>query len=156
MAVIFRKHIACKDIRANSDQLYGFGDNHLERKGYGGQARECRGEPNAIGIPTQRAPSMKESALFSDADYEFWAGPTKAAWNTLRDAILEGRAVVFPKAGLGTGLAQLAERPPRIKAAIDEAVGQIEMLGSHVLHQGGEPRPHESTCRSEVFLGSTA
>ena len=155
MAVIFRKHIACKDIRKLGPALR-VRRQSLERKGYGGQARECRGEPNAIGIPTQRAPSMRESAFFSDADYELWAESTKAAWNTLRDAVLEGRTVVFPKAGLGTGLAQLAERPPRIKAAIDEAVGQIEMFGSHVLHQGGEPRPRKSTGRSEVFLGSTA
>ena len=151
MAVIFREYIAHKGIRAHPDRLYGFGDNHLERKGYGGQARECRGEPNAIGIPTKRAPSMKENAFFSDADYELWAESTKAAWNTLRDAVLEGRTVVFPKAGLGAGLAQLAERAPRIKAAIDGAVGQIEMLGSHVLHLSGEARPHKNIRRSKVF-----
>ncbi len=147
MPVLFQERITRAEIRKHRDRLYVFGDN-LERKGYGGQARECRGEPNAIGIPTKQAPSMRESAFFSDADYELWAESTKAAWNTLRDAVLDGKTVVFPKAGLGTGLAQLAERAPRIKAAIDGAVGQIEMFGSHVLHQSGEPRSRKTTRRS--------
>ncbi len=146
MPVLFQEHITRAEIRKYRDRLYVFGD--LERKGYGGQARECRGEPNAIGIPTKRAPSMRESAVFSDADYELWAGTTKAAWNTLRDAVLEGKTVVFPKAGLGTCLAQLAERAPRIKAAIDGAVGQIAMFGSHLPPQSGEPRPRRRTGRS--------
>jgi hypothetical protein len=133
MPVPFQERIIRAEIRKRPDRLYVFGDN-LERKVYGGQARECRGEPNAIGIPTKRAPSMRKSAFFSDADYELWAETTKAAWNMLRDTVLDGKTAVFPKAGLGTGLAQLAERAPRIKTAIDGAVGQIEMFGSHVLH----------------------
>ncbi len=147
MPVVFQEPITRAEIRKHRDRLYVFGDN-LERKGYGGQARECRGEPNAIGIHTKRAPSMKESAFFSDADYELWTESTKAAWNMLRHAVLEGKTVVFPKAGLGTGLAQLAEKAPTIKAAIDRAVGQIEMFGSHVLRQSGEPRPRKRTGRS--------
>jgi hypothetical protein len=147
MPVLFQEHITRAEIRKHRDRLYVCGDNR-ERKGYGGQARECRGEPNAIGIPTKRAPSMRESAFFLDADYEIWAESTNAAWNTLRDAVLEGKTVVFPKAGLGTGLAQLAERAPTIKAAIDRAVGQIEMFGSHVLHQGSGHRPRKTTRRS--------
>ncbi len=146
MPVLFQEHITRAEIRKYRDRLYVFGD--LERKGYGGQARECRGEPNAIGIPTKWAPSMRESAFFSDADYELWAESTKAAWNTLRDAVLEGKTVVFPKVALGTGPAQLAERALRIEAAIDGAVGLIEMFGSHVPPRSGEPRPRKRTGRS--------
>ena len=73
MTVIIREYIAHKGIRAHPCRLYGFGDNHLERKGYGGQARECRGEANAIGIPTKRAPSMRENAFRAVGQLEMFA-----------------------------------------------------------------------------------
>jgi hypothetical protein len=44
-----------RDLRANPESLYLFGDN-TKRVGIGGQAREMRGEPNAVGIATKNAP----------------------------------------------------------------------------------------------------
>jgi hypothetical protein len=120
----------------------------LSGSGLAGRPGKCRGAPNAIGIPTKRTSSMDENAFFSDADYGLWTEATKAACNRLRDAVLEGITVVFPKVGLGTGLAQLEARAPRIKAAIDGAIGQLEMFGSHVLLQSHEPRTRKRARRS--------
>jgi len=43
-------------------------------------------------------------------------------------ALIDGRTVVFPKNGLGTGLAQLPERAPRINQKINEFIEEIETL----------------------------
>jgi hypothetical protein len=42
-----------------------FGDNG-RRIGFGGQAKEMRGEPNAIGVATNWEPSNRPNAFFSD------------------------------------------------------------------------------------------
>ena len=131
MPVIFEERITRAEIRKHPERIYVFGDN-LEKRGFGGLARECRGEPNAIGIPTKKAPSMAESAFFSDADYGLWLKATKPAWQRIKQAIFEGKTVVFPKAGLGTGLAQLLGRAPRIKRAIDVLVLSIQGLDREV------------------------
>jgi hypothetical protein len=55
MTLIFQEWITRKDLRENPDKRYVFGDN-VERRGYGGQAKEMRGEPNAIGVVTKWAP----------------------------------------------------------------------------------------------------
>lgn len=43
------KYIKRQDLKSNPNTQYLFGDN-LKRSGFGGQAKEMRGEPNAIGI----------------------------------------------------------------------------------------------------------
>jgi hypothetical protein len=62
-------HITRQRVRENLDTIFIFGDN-LQEKGFGGQAREMRGEPNAIGIPTKNAPDLRESSFFSDQDFD--------------------------------------------------------------------------------------
>ena len=59
MPVIYQKRICRDDLRRNPNAVYIFGDNEA-RTGLGGQAREMRGEPNAMGIATKRSP------------HEFW------------------------------------------------------------------------------------
>jgi len=44
----YKKYIRREYIRQNRHKTFLFGDN-LEHLGYGGQAKEMRGEPNAIG-----------------------------------------------------------------------------------------------------------
>ena len=69
MTVIFQKWISRSDLALNSDILYLFGDN-LERAGFGGQAKECRGMKNAVGVATKKSPSMMPSAFFTDAEFD--------------------------------------------------------------------------------------
>ncbi len=85
---------------------------------------------------------MAESAFFSDADYEFWLKATKPAWQAVKQAIFKGKTVVFPKAGLGTGLAELPSRAPRIKGAIDALVLSLRELDREVQRQAlGRGKP---------------
>lgn len=55
-------------VQANRHKIFLFGDNLL-RRGLGGQAREMRGERNAVGIPVKNRPSMTEGSFFSDVHY---------------------------------------------------------------------------------------
>lgn len=104
-------------LRAEPEKLFVFGDNLLER-GFGGQAKEMRGEPNAVGLPTKRSPSMCESAFFAShpRDYLKVQIHARAAQNRLWEHVVNGGVVVWPNSGIGTGLAQLETRAPRIFA----------------------------------------
>ena len=96
-------------VRANPDKIYLFGDN-LQRTGKGGQA-VIRDEPNAFGIATKKAPKRDDAAFFTDADYD---EAIKIIDEDIQKALNDGRTIVIPKAGLGTGRAQLATRAPKI------------------------------------------
>ena len=75
---------------------------------------------------------MAESAFFSDADYGLWFKAAKPAWHAVKQGIFAGKTVVFPKAGLGTGLAELPSRAPRIKRAIDVLILSFQELDREV------------------------
>ncbi|KKL89497.1 hypothetical protein LCGC14_1914150 [marine sediment metagenome] len=111
----YRAHITRAMLRAEPEKLFVFGDNELHT-GYGGQAKEMRWEPNAIGIPTKKWPSMEEEAFFTDNFTPYWA--TNNAENIAKLLIFEG-TIIWPQAGIGTGLAQLKERAPLIWRAIE-------------------------------------
>lgn len=109
MPLLRQSIILRKDLRANPQIYYIFGDNE-ERYGLGGQAREMRGEPNAIGIATLRAPG------------KFWQETESAVrWqNRVLDQdfstplllLRAGKVVVLPFDGIGTGLAALQSNSP--------------------------------------------
>jgi len=111
----YGEHITREYIRENPDKLFLFGDN-LQKRGLGGQAKEMRREPNAIGIPTKKKPSMSDRSFFTDDEFldnihhidvallEIWS--IKPDFNSNKDT------VVIPKMGLGTGLAKLKEKAP--------------------------------------------
>lgn len=127
MPIVYQEWITRQNLQDNPDKLYVFGDN-MRRYGLGGQAREMRGERNAIGIPTKREPTMRPGAFFSDNDFDQWLEVAEPAFDYLKMALIDGRTVVFPKNGLGTGLAQLPERAPRINQKINEFIEEIETL----------------------------
>ncbi len=114
------------EIRANPDQFYVFGDN-VQRVGFGGQAAEARGEPNALGVATLYAPGRFYGAdpdvlLIILADL---AGVAKQ--------LHRGRIVNVPRAGLGTGLGRLIEHRPDIH----------NLIVSFFRAADGEPCPWE-------------
>lgn len=116
-------------IRANPDKLYIFGDNFAER-GFGGQAKEARGEHNTIGIPTKRNPDWAESSFLTDQDWAEWFERAKPRWDIVRQAIEEGRTVVMPTSGIGTGLAELEKRAPLIFNTILEWAAELEIAAN--------------------------
>lgn len=118
----YREHITRQMLRNEPDTLFVFGDN-MERRGLGGQAAEMRGEPNAVGIPTKKAPHMGADAFLSDDDKEEWA--TAVREDILMLVGFDG-LVVWPTAGIGTGRARLAEKAPKIAKLIDVVRRMVE------------------------------
>lgn len=118
MQVIFQEWITRQDLHNNRNKLYIFGDN-MERQGLGGQAKEMRGEPNAIGIATKRSPGFNTVDFFSDQEDEFHTvySDITNVWKRYQDGFSH---IVYPSAGVGTGLAQLESRSPRIFAVVKE------------------------------------
>lgn len=104
------------ELRANPHHLYVFGDNS-RRVGFGGQAKEARGEPNAHGIATLHSPGE----FFTDETYEDNARIIKRDVDVLRVrwAGRAGAAIVFPLDGIGTGLARMAEAAPMTRRFLD-------------------------------------
>lgn len=119
MPVVRKKWITRSDLKNNPDRLFVFGDNMLGR-GLGGQAKEMRGEVNAVGVPTKWAPSMAPSSFFVDDDLDRVKPRIEEAFSRLREHLRAGGTVVFPFDGIGTGLAQLAQAAPSIALLINE------------------------------------
>lgn len=103
-----QRFIRRQDLRNNPKKIYLFGDNLLE-VGYGGQAKEMRGEFNARGIPTKKKPTNTIDAFFSDTELEV----NKVAIDNAFAKIPANREIVLPEAGLGTGRANLETVAPK-------------------------------------------
>jgi hypothetical protein len=108
-------------IKKNPDKIFLFGDN-LQKRGLRGQSAEMRGEPNAIGIPTKKRPSMNENAFFSDFEYE----QNKYFIDEALKQIPKGKEIIIPKMGLGTGLAQLDKRAPKTFKYLQYRLSQLK------------------------------
>lgn len=116
-------------VQAEPETLFVFGDN-LQRAGFGGQAKEMRGEPNAVGIPTKRAPRMDPDAFLSDDEetrFEFNLA-AGLAFERLARHLEAGGTVVLPADSIGTGLADLERRAPRIWASLQRAIARLEAI----------------------------
>lgn len=93
----------------NPNMLFVFGDNE-QRMGNGGQAI-IRLEPNSIGLATK-----KSSAFYwSDDDFEHNKDVINGDIYEIKRTYEEEKYkyIVFPKAGLGTGLSDLHNKAPR-------------------------------------------
>lgn len=114
-------------LRANPDVLYLFGDN-LIRRGLGGQAKQSRGEPNAVGIVTKRLPSRDSSAYIHDTDTDIDHIKRIIDKDFIRINSLIStnnyRAIVIPP--IGTGLADLHINAPKLLEYINK---QLDKLG---------------------------
>jgi hypothetical protein len=111
-------------VQRRRDVLFAFGDN-MARYGFGGQAAACRGQQNAVGIPTKWKPSMWNDSFFTESDFDRVKPAIDEAFAKLADHLRAGGTVVLPSGGIGTGLAELPKRAPAIHAYI---TAQIEML----------------------------
>lgn len=116
-----RDWITKEMMRAEPRTLFVFGDN-LARWGKGGQAAVMRHEPNAVGLPTKRTPYE----FLTDDDLRAVADASRSAVALLHKHVRAGGLVVWPSAGIGTGLAQLRQRAPLIAALYDNVLGLLE------------------------------
>jgi len=107
--ILYQSRILRIDLKANPSVLYVFGDN-LAGQGFGGQAKEMRDEPNAIGIPTKRGPHV----YFRDHDFDDAIAGMRNPLAVIELHLRNGGVIVFPADGIGTGLANLSAQSPRI------------------------------------------
>ena len=126
MPVLFMSSITREFVRNHPNFIFVFGDN-LAKKGLGGQAREMRGETNAVGIATKRSPSMNSDAFFSDSDIHnvIVMGAIKDSFRILEFHLLSGDVVVIPKNGVGGGLANLPVNAPLIDTFIKDSIERL-------------------------------
>lgn len=120
MPLLYHRRYTKQLLRTYPDYTFVFGDN-MCRAGRGGQAAVCRGEPNTLGIPTKRAPSMAEGAFFADTQLDAML-EVHEALEMVRRLLAEGRTVVVPYHGVGTGRAQLPKRAPKLLAMINRVL----------------------------------
>ena len=129
MRVIRQKRIYRQDMQYNKRCLYIFGDN-LDRRGFGGQAKEMRGEPNAFGIATKRSISHNYPQDYFFDNQLDTITILEREFRVL-DTYLEDRKddydiIVIPLDGIGTGLAQLEQNAPNALAYIEEQFDLLE------------------------------
>jgi len=107
-------------VKNNPNKMFVFGDN-LARTGKAGQAI-IRDEPNVIGVPTKNSARK----FFSDDDYDVAVEAIDEAFQKIDEARGLGKVVVLPEDGLGTGLAQLEEKAPRINNYLQRKVKALK------------------------------
>ena len=128
--LIKQKFIFREDLQNNPKIYYLFGDN-CHRVGLGGQAKEMRGEPNAIGIATKISPSNTDKSFFSDD----WVTMNKKI--ILKDFIILWKLihktislvnVVVPSDGLGLGLSDMENRCPRTLRFLNHCLAETKKI----------------------------
>lgn len=122
------KLFTVKRCRENPDTLYVFGDNLL-KKGKKGQAI-IRDEPNAIGIPTKKKPTMYADAFFTDDELQDNTEEINDAADMLKAAMKRPHIykVAYPADGLGTGLAMLEHKAPKTMAVLKKTLPGYEAV----------------------------
>lgn len=126
MTIVFQKMIYRADIQANPDAIYVFGDNP-QRAGFGGQAGQCRGELNTIGICTCSGPG---AADWSDANAASQCAQIDSDMEPLFKALRDGRTIVFPLDGIGTGIADLERRSPVTWAHLQSKIQKMKDIAN--------------------------
>ncbi len=126
MPIYRQRMIYRTDLRANPMALFLFGDN-MKRSGFGGQAKEMRGEPNACGIPTKWAPGREDRDYFSDLDLDEVIGILRDNFSRPFSHVRAGGLVIIPADGLGTGLSELPTRAPKIDAHLRYRIEMLEV-----------------------------
>lgn len=129
--IIYQKFIFRSDLKSNPDVKYLFGDNCV-RKGLGGQAKEMRGEPNAIGVATKRTPSNNPGEFFTDDEYEKNCEVISADLAPAIEHLAKGGTLVIPADGLGTGLSELPTRAPKTNAYLEGRLAELHNVATGV------------------------
>ena len=108
-------------LRKHPDITFVFGDN-LSRTGNGGQAI-IRNEPNAVGLVSKRTPDHSPAAYMTGTPTDYDA--VNADLSRIEELAISGKQLVFPAAGIGTGLARLQITAPDLLAYIDSEISKL-------------------------------
>ena len=116
---VVSENYTSKLLKANPDKLFLFGDNNV-RTGKGGQA-VIRDESNAVGISTKLLPKNTSEAFMSDNQLASNKAVIDSDIRKAKEkAAKEGKTIVLPKGGFGTGLAALATKAPQTFAYLNQ------------------------------------
>ncbi|KTS37490.1 hypothetical protein NS228_16300 [Methylobacterium indicum] len=129
MPLRYERRITRAMVRSSPSTLWVFGDN-LQHRGLGGQAREMRGEPNAVGLATKRAPRRTPDAYLTDEDLAEVRQAWVPAYRRLAAHLAAGGDVIWPVDGIGTGLADLPKRAPAVWSALERLRSALEAAGA--------------------------
>jgi hypothetical protein len=113
-------------VKSNPHKLFIFGDNDIG-KGKGGQAI-IRDLPNAMGIPTKKLPNNSQYAYYIDEEIkENIKKINKSIQKILKEFLSNPKyeILVFPEAGLGTGLAKLNICAPKTLQILNTKLNSI-------------------------------
>ena len=101
-----------EECKENPDDLYVFGDN-FKRYGKGGQAiiRDC---PNTVGFASKRAPGRNNADFLDDTCQDLIRDEFKRFHAIIETQLKQGKTVWWPADGVGTGLAKMPERAPKL------------------------------------------
>lgn len=132
MPIVYQKHITRNDVQINHTKLYVFGDN-LMRVGYGGQAKAMRGEPNAVGIPTKVSPAMY---LSDDRDFLTLASEYSMIFSKLSYELENGKTIVWPEDGIGTGLADMEKQAPLCWQLLQSFISYLHIINKATTTNG--------------------
>ena len=127
MPLIFQHRIHALDLLYNPTVMYAFGDND-QRVGKGGQAKECRGHPNAVGIRTKKGPGVWTADYYTDDEFEENCRKLDEDFELLFEHLRRGNTVVWPIDGVGTGRAELDARAPRTMRYIQDKLDHLKAL----------------------------
>jgi len=122
-------------VARDTDSVYVFGDNSEDAIScYVPSSTQAviRSLPNTLGISTKRNRRWEHRSFFSDEDYELFMSYLETKIDILKFKLYEGKTIVFPQDGLGTGKAMLKEKAPlcweylckRLKEEFDYDNGQ--------------------------------
>jgi len=99
-----------KDVKANPDKIFIYGDNDL-RTGKGGQAI-IRGLSNTMGIRTKKKPTYDKDAFYTDLELESNKKKIFEDINSIKLELLFGKTIFLSRGGYGTDRAKLQEKAP--------------------------------------------
>lgn len=111
MAFRYNKLWTTYTCRKYNNYLFIYGDNDL-KLGKGGQAM-IRDEPNVAGIPTKKEPNNKKSSFYTDNEYDSNVEKISTAIKSIKHKLNDYDGIIYPKDGIGTGLAQLDKHAPK-------------------------------------------
>lgn len=119
----------------NPNFLFAFDDN-LAGIGYAGQAEHCRALRNTVGIPTKISPTQYLFDMDVMLDHDRFKWPIVAAFVRLRNHLLSGGNIVWPKEGVGTcDNSRLYLTGPTVLLAIEAIKEKVFADAVSVIHE---------------------
>lgn len=124
-----------KEVKENNNYLFLYGDNDA-KFGKKGQAI-IRDLKNTSGIPTKKYPSYKKSSYYCDEEYKENKKKIKQSIELIMDKIKDEKydAIVFPKNGFGTGLADLENCAPKTFKYLNKKINKFKKFIDHTKYE---------------------